>query len=48
MYSSIIPRYRNPQTSEKGENRYGSANTIFKKKKKKENSKLTCYFCKAA
>lgn len=46
MYSSIIPRYRNHQTSEKGENRYGSTNNIFKKKKK-ENSKLTCYFCKA-
>lgn len=36
MYSSIIPRYRNPQTSEKGENRYSSANTIFTKKKKRK------------
>lgn len=29
MYSSVIPRFRNPQTSEKGENRYGNTNVIF-------------------
>lgn len=36
MYSSLIPRFRNPQTSEKGENRYGSTNVMLQKKKKKE------------